>query len=84
MSELPLPPNTPGSLQGILANMTPAVYQSLKEAVALGRWENGRKLTPEQLENSLQLIIAWESRHVPVAERVGFIDPSRGKPACKV
>ncbi|MFM1896889.1 MAG: hypothetical protein RLZZ385_1963 [Pseudomonadota bacterium] len=84
MNDLPLPSHTPATLQALLETLTPTHYESLKDAVALGRWANGQKLSPEQLENSLQLIIAWESRHVPVEQRLGFIDPSRGKPACKV
>jgi len=29
-------------------NITPEIYQSLKQALELGKWVTGRKLTPEQ------------------------------------
>lgn len=51
------------NLDDMLAAMTPAIYQRLVTAVELGKWPNGVELTPEQKENSLQLVIIWQSRH---------------------
>jgi uncharacterized protein len=62
------------SIQDILAMMDPEVHMNLKTAVELGKWPDGRRLTPEQLEYSLQAIIAYEQLHLPEAMRVGFID----------
>lgn len=58
--------------------MTVEVYESMKTAVELGKWADGRRLTPEQREHSLRAIIAYEHRrNVPEAQRVGFIDRTR-------
>lgn len=54
--------------------MNPEVHMNLKTAVELGRWPDGRKLTSEQLEYCLQAIIAYEERHLPEEQRVGYID----------
>ncbi|OFE11501.1 hypothetical protein PHACT_13220 [Pseudohongiella acticola] len=62
------------SLQDILAMMNPEVHMNLKTAVELGRWPDGRKLSPEQLEYCLQAIIAYEQEFLPEQQRVGYID----------
>lgn len=62
------------SMQDILAMMNPEVHMNLKTAVELGRWQDGRKLTPEQLEYCMQAIIAYEQQHLPEDMRVGYID----------
>jgi len=61
-------------LQALLDSITPEIHENLKTAVETGRWANGDRLTPEQLEHSLQAIIAYEARCVPEQQRVGFID----------
>jgi len=55
--------------------MTADIYQAFKTAVELRKWPNGERLTPEQTATCLQAIIAWETQHVPVEERVGYIPP---------
>ncbi|MBS0847552.1 YeaC family protein [Citrobacter sp. JGM124] len=50
-------------LDKIVAAMTPEIYQRLATAVELGKWPDGVVLTPEQKENSLQLVMLWQSRH---------------------
>jgi hypothetical protein len=62
------------SMQDILAIMNPEVHMNLKTAVEIGRWQDGRKLTPEQLEHCIQAIIAYEQQHLPEEMRVGYID----------
>lgn len=54
------------------------VYENLRRSVELGRWPDGRTLTAEQRETSLQAVIAWEQAHLPEHERSGYI----GKPDC--
>lgn len=54
------------------------VYENLRRAVELGRWPDGRTLTAEQRQTSLQAMIAWEQAHLPEHERSGYI----GKPDC--
>src|SRR5690606_21371124 len=52
----------------MLRNISPEVYESLKTAVELGKWADGRKLTQEQKELCLQAIIAWEMDNLPEEE----------------
>ena len=42
-----------------IENITPEIYQSLKLAVEIGKWPDGRKLSQEQKELTLQALIAW-------------------------
>lgn len=50
-------------LDEMIATMTPEVYQRLATAVETGKWADGVALTPEQKENSLQLVMLWQARH---------------------
>ena len=64
----------------VIERLDPTVYQNLKRSIELGKWPDGRKLTPEQREISLQAVIYYENKHnIPEEERVGFID--RGEKA---
>jgi len=47
----------------LVASMTLEVYQRLATAVETGKWPDGVALTPEQKENSLQLVMLWQARH---------------------
>ena len=58
----------------LIDTMTPATYRSLRRAVELGKWPDGKPLTPAQRGEALQAIIAWGELHLPPNERVGFID----------
>jgi len=62
------------SLQALVDSITPEIHENLKTAVETGRWGNGDKLTPEQVANSLQAIIAYEARNLSEEQRVGYID----------
>ncbi|MDD2050775.1 YeaC family protein [Pseudomonas putida] len=59
----------------MIENITPEIYQSLKLAVELGKWADGRKLTTEQKELSLQAVIAWEMQNLPEEQRTGYMGP---------
>ncbi|MCX8955899.1 YeaC family protein [Erwinia psidii] len=50
-------------LDEMIAAMTPDVYQRLVTAVETGKWADGVALTPEQKENSLQLVLLWQAHH---------------------
>ena len=68
----------PASWRALVDTLTPQIHQRLKTAVELGRWPNGERLTPEQVEFCLQAVIAWDQQHLPESERVAWIE--RGKP----
>lgn len=73
-------PEKPGSYAELLAQLSPEIYQRLLSAVELGKWENGERLSPEQLEHCMQAIIVWDHRNLPETERVAYIDHSKKKP----
>lgn len=62
-------------LQQLLGAITPEIYQSLKRAVELGKWPDGRSLTAEQKSLCIQATIAYEHRHLPPEQHTGFIPP---------
>ena len=63
------------NLDKLINSLTPDMYTSLKTAVELGKWDNGMRLTAEQLQNSMQLIIAYDARFKSEADRVGYVAP---------
>ena len=63
------------NLDDLLDALTPERYQSLKRGVELGKWEDGRRLTDEERATALQVLIAWDARHKPEEERVGYLPP---------
>lgn len=62
-------------MQKVLEKMDFEIYENLKKALALGRWEDGKKLSREQKENTMQLIILFElEKNIDLDKRVGFIE----------
>lgn len=57
----------------LIETMSPELYQRLVRAVEVGKWPDGRVLSPEQREHALQAIIAWGERHLEEADRVGYV-----------
>jgi len=66
----------------LASKLTPATYQQLRTALELGKWQDGRKLTVEQKENSLQLIIAYDEIHNEEEQRVGYVAKPKKKEPC--
>lgn len=62
----------------LLDNITPEIYASLKRAVELGKWPDGRRLTVEQRRQCMDAMIAYEHRHLPPEQRTGHIPPAPG------
>lgn len=44
--------------------MPESVYLSMLEAVETGKWKDGQPLTQAQLEHSLQIVMAWQAKHL--------------------
>lgn len=59
----------------LILSITPDIYERLKRAVELGKWDNNQPLKPEQREHILQAIIAYDQKHKEPQERVGYIAP---------
>lgn len=64
----------------LIKHITPEVYRSLKQSLELGKWPDGRKLSQQQKEATMEAIIAYEFRNVAEQERVGYLE--RGNAAC--
>ncbi|MBL4832372.1 MAG: DUF1315 family protein [Alcanivorax sp.] len=63
------------TLDDLIQSLTPEVYENLKNAVATGRWPNGRKLEEVQRELCMEAIMYFENAHnVPADQRVGYLD----------
>ncbi|AMO57060.1 YeaC family protein [Endozoicomonas montiporae] len=60
-------------LTDFLEIMNPDLYQVLKQSVELGRWPDGRQMSEQEREASLQALIAWEFEHLPEDQRIGYM-----------
>lgn len=64
----------------LIASITPEIYDRLKRAVELGKWDNGVRLTEEQTEQSMRAIIAYDLKYQEETQRVGYITPKEHTP----
>ncbi|WP_417658306.1 YeaC family protein [Pseudidiomarina sp.] len=57
----------------LLSSITPETFERLVQAVELGKWPDGVKLTEQQREHSIQLVMAYQARYTPSDEafRIG-------------
>ncbi|RTR02390.1 YeaC family protein [Halomonas nitroreducens] len=63
------------TFERMIQQMTPAIYESLKQAVSLRKWPDGRFLTAEQTELCLEAVMRYEVENgVPEEARVGFLE----------
>jgi uncharacterized protein YeaC (DUF1315 family) len=60
--------------QKLIEKMPLETYQSLKRALELGKWADGKALSREQREHTMQAVIAWGKFHLSQEQRVGYID----------
>ncbi|MBE9538921.1 MAG: DUF1315 family protein [Proteobacteria bacterium] len=60
--------------QKLIETMSGDTYQNLKRALELGKWPDGKALSREQRENTMQAVIAWGRLHLAEEERVGYIN----------
>ncbi|MCI0510602.1 hypothetical protein C8E00_101201 [Chromohalobacter marismortui] len=59
----------------MVAQMTPAMYDSFKQAIALRKWPDGQRLSQAQTELCLEAVMKYEIAHgVPENERVGYFE----------
>lgn len=50
------------NIDALLAAMTPAVYDRLRQAVETGKWPDGTVLTEEQRESAMQAVLLYQSK----------------------
>lgn len=61
-------------IEQVINNITPDIHAALKRAIEIGKWPDGRALSPEQRELCMEAVISYEHRFVEERERVGYID----------
>lgn len=61
-------------LEKMLAALTPEIVTAFRLAIEIGKWPDGRRLSPEQRATCMQAVIAWEHKHLPEEQRTGYID----------
>ena len=66
-------------LQQLLESITPDIYESLKRAIEIGRWPDGRAISDGQRELCIQAVIAYDQGK-PEEQRTGYV-PTKN-PAC--
>lgn len=69
--------------QQLLNRLSPDIVDRLRRGVETGRWPDGTALSDAQREHSLQAVIAWDSRHRPAGERVGYVHKGADRGAQK-
>ena len=62
------------NVEQLLAALTPEIVARFRTAIEIGKWPDGRVLTPEQRETCMQAVVAWEFKHLPEEQRTGYID----------
>ncbi|MBL6902334.1 MAG: DUF1315 family protein [Luminiphilus sp.] len=50
------------------------LYQRMVDALALGKWPDGRELTEQQRTQTMDAVILWGQLHLPEDQRIGYID----------
>jgi len=64
-------------------SIDPDIYKRFKEAVELGKWPDGRKLTVQQKEICLQAMMLFEQKNnIADTQRVGYVDSKKKTPTC--
>ena len=63
-------------LRQLLDSITPQVYESLKRAIEVGKWPDGRALLDGQKELCIQAVIAYDESR-PAEQRTGYVPPKR-------
>ncbi|MFT7185159.1 MAG: hypothetical protein ACI84K_000532 [Pseudohongiellaceae bacterium] len=68
------------NFEDVAEAISPDVYKQFKQALELGKWPDGRKLSAAQKEICLQAIMLYEAKHqVADTERVGYVDSPKKK-----
>ena len=54
---------TPSDITELLGEMNQSVRDKLAEAVELGKWADGTKLTQEQVAQCMRAVMLWDSHY---------------------
>jgi uncharacterized protein YeaC (DUF1315 family) len=70
------------SYEELIEKMTPQMHQSIKFAIEIGKWPDGKKMTAEQLDICLKAVIHYDQK-LPEEQRTGYIDRKRSDGSMK-
>ncbi len=62
----------PQTIDQVMDEISPEIYASLKLAIEIGKWNDGKKLATQQLEFCMQAVILYEAKHFPDHPGTGF------------
>ena len=65
------------SFDEVAKNLTAEAYQQLKTAVEIGKWPDGKVLSAQQKQISLEAILHYEVANLPPEQRTGYIPPKK-------
>jgi uncharacterized protein YeaC (DUF1315 family) len=74
------------NFEQMIRQVSPDIYENLKEAVELGRWPDGSRLTEQQKKDSMELVLGYNLMHFEEKDRIGYIDkscPSKERDICE-
>lgn len=60
--------------QSFIAGMDATTCASLRRAVEIGKFPDGRRLTADQKALCMEAVLRWEALNRPAEERTGYID----------
>ncbi len=60
--------------EDLVEKITPDIYANMRRAIETGSWPDGRQLSEQQRQDTMQAIIAYDQLHLPEQERTGFIN----------
>lgn len=60
--------------ESLVARMDETAFSSLRLAIEIGRFPDGRRLTDEQRALCMEAVLKWEIQNLPPEQRTGYID----------
>ena len=57
----------------LISQLTPEVYQSLKTAIEIGKWPDGRVLTKDQKASCMEAILCYQSIKLDSQQHSGYM-----------
>lgn len=73
-------PDNPTDFKAAASQLAPEVLSRFRQALELGRWPDGRKVSPEQKKILMEsIILAETAQGIPETQRTGYIDTSGHK-----
>ena len=64
----------PHTLNNLADQLTSEAVQNLKRMIELGKKPDGQKLSVEDRQSCINVVLLWEAKHLPENKRSGYID----------